>query len=62
MKKDLILEQLVQDVKVAENRFQEAEAKSINLAIYELMCAEERLNLYLNEKKEEFAKEMEWLK
>jgi hypothetical protein len=26
------------------------------------MCAEERLNLYLNEKKEEFAKEMEWLK
>jgi hypothetical protein len=26
------------------------------------MCAEERLNLYLNEKKEEFAKEIEWLK
>lgn len=51
MKKNLILEQLVHDVNIAEQKFQSAEGKSINLAIYELMCAEERLNIYLIKKK-----------
>lgn len=51
MKKNFVLEQLVHDVNIAEQKFQRAEGKSTNLAIYELMCAEERLNTYLIKKK-----------
>ena len=58
MKKDLILEQLVHDVNIAEQKFQRAEGYLINLAIYELMCAEERLNIYLSKKKKNLKKKM----
>lgn len=44
--------QLVQNLQNARDNFDDADENSIDLAIYELMVAEERLNLLIKNKKE----------
>lgn len=47
MDKNSVLEMLKNDVKIADKKFQEAKGESVNSAIYELMCAEEKLRLFI---------------
>ena len=49
---DLKLKELVDEVNRCSTNFNQADEAVIDIATYELMAAEERLNLYLKERKE----------
>ena len=49
--KNLTLKALINDVEIARRNFQNAEPDYINIATYELMAAEEKLNEYIREQK-----------
>lgn len=46
---DLKLKAAIDEMKIAENRFNNADKSDINLAIHELMVAEEKLNSILKD-------------
>lgn len=48
---DLHLSSLIEDVKQAQDNFNNANEDYINIATYELMAAEDKLNNYIREKK-----------
>lgn len=48
---DLTMKALINDVEQARNNFNNADKDYINIATYELMAAEEKLNNYIREKK-----------
>lgn len=48
---DLNMRTLINDVEQARNNFNNAEPDYINIATYELMAAEERLNQHIREMK-----------
>lgn len=50
---DLKLKELVNEVNRCNTNFNQTDKSTVNIAIYELLVAEERLNLYLKERKEE---------
>lgn len=54
---DLKLKSLIAEVERARNQFNNAKPEYQNIAIYELMAAEERLNQYIREMKEKEIKE-----
>lgn len=45
------MKSLITDVEVARQNYDNAEPDYINIAVYDLMAAEERLNQYIREKK-----------
>ena len=48
---DLKLKELVDEVNRCSTNFNQADKAIIDIATYELMAAEERLNLYIKERK-----------
>lgn len=48
---DLAMKSLVDEVKIARQNYDNAEKDFINIATYELLAAEEKLNNYIREKK-----------
>ncbi len=48
---DLKLKELVDEVNRCNANFNQSDESTISIATYELMAAEERLNLYLKERK-----------
>lgn len=51
--KDLVLKALIKDVEIARQNFENAKPDYVNIATYELMEAEEKLNDYIRQKKKE---------
>jgi len=49
--KNLTLKALINDVEIARRNFQNADPDYVDIAIYELMAAEEKLNEYIREQK-----------
>lgn len=49
---DLKLKELVDEVNRCNTNFNQADESIISIVTYELMAAEERLNLYIKERKE----------
>ena len=54
---DLKLRELIDEVNRCNTNFNQTDKSTVDIAIYELLVAEERLNLYLKERKEEKWKE-----
>ena len=50
--KDLKLKELIDEVNRCNTNFNQADKSTVSIAMYELMAAEERLNLYIKERKE----------
>lgn len=50
---DLILRSLVDEVNRCNTNFNQADDATVSIAIYDLRAAEERLDLYLKERKSE---------
>ena len=49
---DLKLKELVNEVNRCNTNFNQTDKSTVSIAMYELMAAEERLNLYIKERKE----------
>lgn len=49
---DLKMKSLIHDVELANQNYNNAESNYINIATYELLAAEEKLNLYIKEEKQ----------
>lgn len=49
---DLKLKELVEEVNRCNTNFNQTDKSTVSIATYELMAAEERLNLYIKERKE----------
>lgn len=49
---DLKLKELIDEVNRCNTNFNQADKSTVSIATYELMAAEERLNLYIKERKE----------